>query len=227
MTPDFTIHLDGAGAAWSAWLPSIAGLVGALLGAGISIASTFGLEAWRDRRTARRMALAVASEVEAAVKLVGFRRYIPDLDDMIAMMVRGQGGGYTFKMGEGYLPVSNAAADGSTNLPQHIFFKLAEMLTLIRAVKTDLDDLSDADSALHNTGISVYVQLRVLLGEAIAVAIDLVNDIDGYYSTGATRTWVTAQWDLAVLRRPLHIPSASGASPPPAASPPTGNNSPS
>jgi hypothetical protein len=232
MAPDLTVQLTGSDSTLSIWVPGviafIATIVGAVLGGWIAQRSAHAteeqrakkaleLEQWRNHERARVLSLAIASEVEAAIRMINFRKYLPTLESAVRVSNQGTSYLFYFDVGEDYLPVASSASVDVGALPGAAPTLLTEMLTLFRSVKLDLDDLADPNSMIrqHMAPADLagrYGELLTLLREAIAVGMRFVQEIDVQLQTKLARTWDSWNVDtlgLARVNGRLIVPASS------------------
>lgn len=189
MLPDMTLKIlsDDSLPSW------VTQLIAVGLGGAITLLSTFGVEWRRDRLSSKRLALAVAAEVQTSIRMLRFRNVGGLLRESIEECERGVPTVFHISFGDDYLSVSRGAASTLGSLPGQAPFMLAEFLTLARSAKIDFDDLANPESVAVKGGASAlltrYRELAIILGHAEGIGMQLVEAIDTHYGYKGKRPW--------------------------------------
>ncbi len=194
MWPELTVRLIGAAPENNWWLPLLSALAGGALALGGSLATTFGLEWWKGKRATRQMAIAISSEVESTARMLRFRNAVEGLRLAMAETAKGNITLWAFKIGDDYLPVSRSAMSNVGAFRGDVPYLLAELLTLARSAKMDLDDIRDPTGSLAGVEdaqvvFSRYWQLVVILDHAMETSQKLVGEIAKQYRLPIRRPW--------------------------------------
>jgi hypothetical protein len=158
-----------------------------------SLASTFGLEWWKGRGATRQLAIAISAEVEATARMLRFRDAVEGLRQAMEAARAGSTDVWSFEVGDDYLPISRSAMGTIGAFKGDVPYLLAELLTLTRSAKIDLDEMRDPEGTLagkdSQTIFSHYWQLVAILEHATGIADRLVAEIAKQYRVPTRRPW--------------------------------------
>lgn len=168
----------------------VAALLGALLGGLLSWLATWSIEARRDRRQARSLAVAAASEIDAALTMVKARRWREAFEDALRAAENGQAINVTVHVRDEYLPQCRAALGHAGLISRDLSVYLSRLLILADGLTSDLKRMAEhpsgspgalIDSSDTVGAAEVYRNLVAIMDAAFQVGGEIVTFVDRKY----------------------------------------------
>lgn len=185
----------------------IAGLVGALIGGAISLLTTWGVELRRDRRQARNLAVAAASELDAILMLVQARNWKQWFEAARDEATNGNVVQISIHVRDDYLPMCRSAIAHAGSIDHDLAIYLGRVLTLADGLISDIKRLSahapDAPDSLLSSAnpagaVDFYANLISLLDAATYTGLMAVSRVAAVYPKPEARLWdrVARSWNV-------------------------------
>ncbi|WP_226468289.1 hypothetical protein [Luteimonas panaciterrae] len=168
----------------------VAGLLGALIGGIISWFATWSIEVRRDRRQARNLALAAASEIDAALEMVSARNWRQEFVTALALAEKGIVDLGTIHVRDDYLPMCRAAMAHAGVISRELSVDLARFITLADALTSDLKRMAEHSPGTYGAlfaeddaegAARVYESLIKIIDSAFVVGTRMVTLVDKMY----------------------------------------------
>ncbi|MEJ2789471.1 MULTISPECIES: hypothetical protein [unclassified Pseudoxanthomonas] len=123
----------------------IAALLGALVGGITSWLATWSIEARRDRRQAKSLALAAASEIDAVLAIVNARKWRDGFVEALEEAEQGNVQRVTVHVRQDYFPLTRAAMAHAGVINRDLSVLLARFVILADGVTADLRRIAEND----------------------------------------------------------------------------------
>jgi len=176
----------------------VAALSGALLGGLLSWLATWSIEARRDRRQAHSLAVAAASEVDAALTMVKARGWYESFQGALQAAEKGQVVNVTVHVRDDYLPQCRAALGHAGLISRDLSVYLSRMLMLVDGLTSDLRRMAEhppgSTGALfgpsdYEGAADVYRNLVGIMEAGFRVGAEIVILVDQRYPRELTGYW--------------------------------------
>lgn len=193
----------------------IAGLLGALIGGVTSWLATWNIEIRRDRRQARSLTLAAASEIEATLTIVKQRNWLDEF--AMARTLAAEEGIVTHDtvhVRDDYLPMCRAAMTHAGIISRELSVKLTTFITLADALTSDLKRMADNPPGTYGALFDendakgaerVYAHLVTLLQSGFRVGTETIELIDKMYPKKDMRSIlqrIKGAWNILITGSP-------------------------
>ncbi len=176
----------------------VAALLGALLGGLLSWLATWSIEARRDRRQARSLAVAAASEVDAALTMVRARHWYETFQGALQAAENGHAINVTVHVRDQYLPQCRAALGHAGLISRDLSVYLSRMLMLVDGLTSDLKRMAEhppgspgalIDPSDHEAAAGVYRNLVGIMDAGFRVGAEIVTLVDRRYPREVSGYW--------------------------------------
>lgn len=169
------------------WLNShgISVLAGVLAGGIVTLTTTIVLELFRERRSARQIAMAFYGELSALQRIVERRRYIEELQSLIDHICQSEKSSpFVIRVTKNYFRVYEENIGKIGLLDQAVTEGIASFYVKANAI---LDDLQSIDDGLHDFEtaehqVEFYFDMKLLFQETMNDAQELCALINKRYS---------------------------------------------
>jgi hypothetical protein len=183
----------------------IAGLLGALIGGLVSWLATWSIEARRDRRQARNLAIAAASEVDASLMMVKARDWRGTFERALAAANGGAVIQVTVHVRDDYLPNCRAAMAHAGVISRDLSVFLSRLITLVDGLTSDLKRMSENPAGTPHALLSlddpegaarIYSHLIQITDAGFHVGSEIVTFVDRKYPRDLKGYWsrLRAAW---------------------------------
>lgn len=156
-----------------------AGLFGVLVGGILSWVATVSVERRRDKRAGRGIAIAVASEIESALKLVEARGWMSDFLNAHADAENGKAVILTIHMRDDYLPACKAALENAGVMDRVLLTMVSRLVMLVSGMTSDLQRMANHEPGTHGALIELDNP-----EQAKRVYSDLINILEACNQVG-------------------------------------------
>ncbi|WP_242163360.1 hypothetical protein [Lysobacter sp. M15] len=186
----------------------VAALLGALLGGLLSWLATWSIEARRDRRQARSLAVAAASEIDAALTMVKARRWLEAFERALAAAQNGYATNLNVHVRDDYLPQCRAALAHAGLISRDLSVYLSRMITLVDGLTSDLKRMAEhppgspgalIDPTDHEGAANVYRDLIAMVDAGFKVGAEIVTFVDRKYPREISGYWSRVKAALRML----------------------------
>jgi len=168
----------------------LAALLGALIGGVTSWLATWSIEVRRDRRQARNLALAAASEIDASLTMVRARDWAGACQRALLAAEHGQTVQLTVHVRDDYIPNCRAAMAHAGVISRDLSVYLSRFITIVDSVVSDLKRLNDHAPGTQGSlfgsdepqgAKEFYTSLAQLMDAGFRVGAEVVTLVDKKY----------------------------------------------
>jgi hypothetical protein len=142
------------------WSASVSGLIGAVIGGAISIATTFGSEVWKTRRQSNTLAIALRAEIDAVLALVESRGFMTMLDAAIDAKRRGESQWLAVRVGENYFPIFAGNTSSIGILGPEVALSVIKFYTLAKSFTEDCNGAYERWQNAEKNGTTTALDMR-------------------------------------------------------------------
>ena len=176
----------------------LAALIGALLGGLLSWLATWSIEARRDRRQARSLAVAAASEIDAALAMVKARGWREVFEQQLLAAERGHAVNVTVHVRDDYLPQCRAALAHAGLISRDLSVYLSRLVMLVDGLTSDLKRMAEhppgtpgalIDISDHEGAAEVYRNLIDIMDAGFKIGAEVVTFVDRRYPREVKGYW--------------------------------------
>lgn len=176
----------------------IAALLGALIGGLLSWLATWSIEARRDRRQARNLAIAAASEIDASLTMVKARDWRGSFERALESAHNGVVVQVTAHVREDYVPNCRAAMAHAGVISRDLSVYLSRFITLVDALTSDMKRMAEHHAGTPHAlldnddpegAVKVYESLIQIIDAGFHVGSEIVTFVDRKYPRALSGYW--------------------------------------